>query len=129
MGIRTMKHKRNASIKQKDNKCKQVSLHKNKQAPANDSALDLHHASAYDKCKRLADIILSGTALTVLSPLFAGISIAIKRDGEGPVIFRQTRVGIHKKHFEIYKFRTMYANTPKDMPTHLLQNPDRKSVV
>ena len=60
----------------------------------------------------------------LLSPVLLGISLAIKLDSKGPVIFRQTRVGIHKSHFEIYKFRTMYADTPKDMPTHLLQNPD-----
>ena len=78
----------------------------------------------YTKCKRIADIALSGTAIFFLSPLLAGISIAIRLDSRGPVIFRQRRVGIHKKHFEIYKFRTMYSDTPKDMPTHLLQNPD-----
>lgn len=78
----------------------------------------------YIKCKRMADILLSGMALFFLSPVLLGISIAIKLDSKGPVIFCQTRVGIHKSHFEIYKFRTMYADTPKDMPTHLLQNPD-----
>lgn len=78
----------------------------------------------YQNWKRAMDIILSGTALGMLSPVLLGISLAIKLDSKGPAIFRQTRVGIHKSHFEIYKFRTMYADTPKDMPTHLLQNPD-----
>lgn len=78
----------------------------------------------YTRFKRIADIALSGTAAFFLSPLLIGISIAIRLDSKGPVIFRQTRVGIHKKQFEILKFRTMYADTPKDMPTHLLQNPD-----
>ncbi|MDE7310093.1 MAG: sugar transferase [Eubacterium sp.] len=78
----------------------------------------------YLKCKRTADLVLSGAAVFFLSPLLLGISIAIKLDSKGPVIFRQTRVGIHNSHFEIYKFRTMYADTPKDMPTHLLKNPD-----
>lgn len=78
----------------------------------------------YTRLKRAADAVLSGAALIVLSPVFIGISIAIKLDSKGPVIFRQTRVGIHKGHFEIYKFRTMYADTPKDMPTHLLQDPE-----
>ena len=68
--------------------------------------------------------VLSGTALLMLSPLMAGICIAIKLDSKGPVIFKQERIGIHKSHFYIYKFRTMYADTPKDMPTHLLKNPD-----
>ncbi len=74
--------------------------------------------------KRFADFVLAGMALFFLSPLLLGISIAIKLDSKGPVIFKQKRVGIHKKHFEIWKFRTMYADTPKDMPTHLLKNPD-----
>ena len=78
----------------------------------------------YTKCKRVADLILSGLAVCLLSPVFLCISIAIKLDSKGPVIFRQKRVGIHKSHFEILKFRTMYADTPKDMPTHLLKNPD-----
>lgn len=78
----------------------------------------------YAKCKRIADVVLSGMALFFLSPVLLIISVAIKLDSKGPVIFRQTRIGIHKSHFEIYKFRTMYADTPKDMPTHLLQNPD-----
>jgi lipopolysaccharide/colanic/teichoic acid biosynthesis glycosyltransferase len=84
----------------------------------------LQKKKLYLKCKRAADIILSGIAIVVLSPVLLGICIAIKLDSKGAVIFRQTRVGIHKSHFEIYKFRTMYADTPKDMPTHLLKNPD-----
>lgn len=80
--------------------------------------------TCYCKIKRAMDLVLCGTALFFLSPALLGISIAIKLDSKGPVIFRQTRIGIHKSHFEIYKFRTMYADTPKDMPTHLLKNPD-----
>ena len=80
--------------------------------------------AGYCKIKRAMDIVLCGTALLFLSPVFLGVAIAIKLDSKGPVIFRQTRIGIHKRHFEIYKFRTMYADTPKDMPTHLLKNPD-----
>lgn len=80
--------------------------------------------ACYCKIKRAMDLVLCGTALFLLSPALLGISIAIKLDSKGPVIFRQTRIGIHKSHFEIYKFRTMYADTPKDMPTHLLKNPD-----
>lgn len=80
--------------------------------------------TCYLKCKRAMDLALSGMAVFFLSPVLLGISIAIKLDSKGPVIFRQKRVGIHKSHFEIYKFRTMYADTPKDMPTHLLKNPE-----
>ena len=75
--------------------------------------------------KRLLDIILSGCAIVILSPLLLVIAIAIKIDDPGPVLFRQKRVGIHKTHFSIMKFRTMKMNTPKDTPTHLLENPEQ----
>ena len=57
--------------------------------------------------------------------MFLAVVIVIKLDSPGPVFFKQERVGIHKKHFYILKFRTMRTDTPKDMPTHLLQNPDQ----
>ena len=80
----------------------------------------------YQKCwKRLLDIVLSGCAIVVLSPLFLILALAIKIDDPGPVFFRQKRVGIHKSHFNILKFRTMKVSTPKDMPTHLLENPQQ----
>lgn len=75
--------------------------------------------------KRLIDLILSAVGLVVLSPVFLVIAIAIKVDDPGPVFFRQKRVGIHKTYFEILKFRTMKMDTPHDMPTHLLENPDQ----
>ena len=75
--------------------------------------------------KRLLDIILSGCAIVILSPLLLIIAIAIKIDDPGPVLFRQKRVGIHKTHFFIMKFRTMKMDTPKDTPTHLLENPEQ----
>ena len=61
----------------------------------------------------------------ILSPLLLVIAIAIKIDDPGPVLFRQKRVGIHKTHFSIMKFRTMKMDTPKDTPTHLLENPEQ----
>ena len=61
--------------------------------------------------------------LIVLSPVFLILIIAIKIDTEGPVLFKQKRVGIHKTHFNILKFRTMRMDTPKDVPTHLMENP------
>ena len=73
--------------------------------------------------KRLIDIILSGCGIIVLAPVYLIIALAIKLDDPGPVFFRQKRVGIHKTHFNILKFRTMKMNTPKDTPTHLLENP------
>ena len=75
--------------------------------------------------KRLLDIILSGCAIVILSPLLLIIAVAIQIDDPGPVMFRQKRVGIHKTHFSIMKFRTMKMDTPKDTPTHLLENPEQ----
>lgn len=79
----------------------------------------------YMSVKRLLDILLSLIGLIVLSPIFAILIIAIKLDSPGPVFFKQKRVGMHKSHFHILKFRTMRIDTPKDTPTHLLENPDR----
>ena len=73
--------------------------------------------------KRLIDIVLSGLGILVLSPVLLVLVVAIKLDSPGPVLFRQKRVGIHKTHFQILKFRTMRIDTPKDTPTHLLENP------
>ena len=70
-------------------------------------------------------MLLSGLGLIVLSPLFLIISIAIKAEDPGPVFFRQKRVGIHKTYFNIVKFRSMRQDTPHDMPTHLLNDPQR----
>lgn len=75
--------------------------------------------------KRIIDVILSACALIVLSPLYLILSIAIKIDSHGPVLFKQKRVGIRKTHFNILKFRTMRIDTPRDVPTHLLENPDQ----
>jgi O-antigen biosynthesis protein WbqP len=79
----------------------------------------------YMKIKRLIDIILSFSGLLVLSPIFLILIIAIKLESKGPVLFRQKRIGIKKTHFNILKFRTMRIDTPKDTPTHLLDNPDQ----
>ena len=74
--------------------------------------------------KRLIDIVLSAMGLIVLLPVYLVLSIAIKLDSQGPVLFKQRRMGKGKAEFNILKFRTMRTDTPKDMPTHLLQNPD-----
>ena len=75
--------------------------------------------------KRAIDLVLSGLGSIVVAVVTLAIAIAIKIDDPGPVCFRQKRVGIHKSHFEILKFRTMKMNTPKDTPTHLLENPEQ----
>ena len=69
--------------------------------------------------KRILDIVLSGCGIVILSPLFLAMAIWIRLDSEGPVFFRQTRIGLHKEKFEILKFRTMHRDAPNDVPTHL----------
>ncbi|MCI7808488.1 sugar transferase [bacterium] len=75
--------------------------------------------------KRLLDILLSGCGIVVLSPVYLLVALAIKLDDPGPIFFRQKRVGIHKTYFQILKFRTMKMETPKDVPTHLLDHPEQ----
>lgn len=75
--------------------------------------------------KRLLDLLLSACGIAVLSPIYLLIAAAIMLDDPGPVFFRQKRVGIHKTYFEILKFRTMKMETPHDIPTHLLDDPDK----
>lgn len=79
----------------------------------------------YIKIKRILDIVLSLLACVLLLPLFLIIIAAIKLDSKGPIFFKQKRVGINKSHFYILKFRTMRIDTPKDVPTHLLENPEQ----
>lgn len=79
----------------------------------------------YKFFKRTLDIVLSFIGMIVLSPFFLLLVLAIKLDSKGPVLFKQKRVGLHKKHFYILKFRTMRIDTPKDTPTHLLENPEQ----
>ena len=74
--------------------------------------------------KRLLDLIISLCGLIVLSPLLLLIALLIRIDSPGPVFFRQKRVGKGKKLFQILKFRSMRIDTPHDMPTHLLNDPD-----
>ena len=81
--------------------------------------------SIYPKIKRLIDIVVSLLGCIILSPLNLILCIAIKIDSKGPILFKQKRVGIHKTYFNILKFRTMRIDTPKDMPTHMLTNPEQ----
>ncbi len=75
--------------------------------------------------KRLIDVIMSACGCIILSPIYVILIIAIKLDSKGPILFKQKRVGLHKTYFEIWKFRTMKIDTPKDCPTHLLKNPEQ----
>ncbi|MBQ4087828.1 MAG: sugar transferase [Clostridia bacterium] len=77
--------------------------------------------------KRAIDIVLSGIGIVVLCIPMMLIAIVIKLDSPGPVLFRQERVGKNKKPFIILKFRSMYSDTPKNVPTHQLS--DAKSYI
>ncbi len=79
----------------------------------------------YCVIKRIGDFILSALGCIILFPVLLIMSMLIKIDSPGPILFKQKRVGINKTHFEILKFRTMYIDTPKDMPTHLLSDPEQ----
>ena len=80
----------------------------------------------YRNCfKRCLDVVLALLGILALGWLLILLSIAIKLDSPGPVLFRQKRVGQGKSHFYILKFRTMRIDTPRDMPTHLLVNPEQ----
>ena len=75
--------------------------------------------------KRVIAIIMSLCGIVCLSWLYIILIIAIKIDSPGKVFFKQKRIGIHKTYFQILKFRTMRTDTPHDMPTHMLENPDQ----
>lgn len=79
----------------------------------------------YQSIKRGMDFLLALAGLILLSPLLLLLVLFIRLDSRGPVLFKQKRVGIHKSHFMILKFRTMRVDTPKDMPTHLLKDPEQ----
>lgn len=74
--------------------------------------------------KRILDFFVSFIGCIVLSPVLLVIAISIKLTSPGPVLFKQKRVGKNNSNFIIFKFRTMRLDTPKDCPTHLLENPE-----
>ena len=77
------------------------------------------------KVKRALDVALSGVGIVTLSPVLALAAVAIKLDSPGPVLFKQERVGANGTRFNIYKFRSMRTDTPENVPTHQLSNPDQ----
>lgn len=78
----------------------------------------------YKVIKRLLDFVISFLAICGLSWLLILISVIIKIEDGGNILFKQKRIGLNKNEFYIYKFRTMKTTTPKDVPTHLLENPE-----
>ena len=78
----------------------------------------------YTYLKKPLDFFISLIALVILCPIFLIIAVWIKLNSKGPVFFRQKRIGKNKELFEIFKFRSMRNDTPSDMPTHLLNDPE-----
>lgn len=86
---------------------------------------NLYGSKTYRFFKRLFDMLFSGLLLLILSPFMLLIALTIVLTSKGSPLFLQKRVGKDKKLFTIFKFRTMYSNTAKDVPTHLLDDPNR----
>jgi O-antigen biosynthesis protein WbqP len=81
--------------------------------------------SVYIPIKSVIDRVTAGVMLLLLSPVFAGLCIAVAVSSPGPVFFKQKRVGIYGSYFQILKFRTMRTDTPSDVPTHQLEDPEK----
>lgn len=77
----------------------------------------------YSFIKRTFDVCVSAAALVMLSPVFLILSLIIKLDSQGPIIFSQNRVGKNGNPFKIYKFRTMKVTAPHEMATADLSDP------
>lgn len=78
----------------------------------------------YPVIKQIIDFLLALIGILLLWPFFLIIAILIKFGSKGPVFFKQKRLGKDKKEFYILKFRSMRIDTPRDMPTHLLEDPE-----
>lgn len=75
--------------------------------------------------KRIIDVVVSLLGIMILIiPMFV-IVIIIKLEDQGPILFKQMRSGMNKKHFYLYKFRSMKMTTPQNVPTHLLEDPEQ----
>jgi lipopolysaccharide/colanic/teichoic acid biosynthesis glycosyltransferase len=71
----------------------------------------VRHPAASRLAKRLFDIAVSGTLLLAALPVLAAVSVLVRLSGPGPVLFRQIRLGKHRRPFVLYKFRTMHAGS------------------
>lgn len=67
--------------------------------------------------KRISDVLISAATLVALMPFYAIIAVAIKLDSDGPVLYRQERVGYNKRPFKILKFRSMHIDAESNGPT------------
>jgi lipopolysaccharide/colanic/teichoic acid biosynthesis glycosyltransferase len=65
----------------------------------------------YTEIKRTLDILVSSMGLVIMSPVMILIGIAVKLESEGPVIYKQERLGLNGKIFNMYKFRSMYLDS------------------
>ena len=89
-------------------------------------ATGLHVIRCYERIlKPVIDRILALLGLIFLSPIFLLLCIVIYVTDPGPIFFCQKRVGKNKEFFMLHKFRSMKMETPHDMPTHLLENPEQ----
>jgi len=78
----------------------------------------------YIYVKRIMDIAAIVLAAPLWVPLMAVLAVLVKTTSRGNIFFTQKRYGRNREFFVIYKFRSMYSDAPKDVPTHLLQNPE-----
>lgn len=78
----------------------------------------------YRFIKYSLDFLIGLIGVIILLPIIIVIGLIIKLTSKGPILFKQKRVGKNKKLFNIYKFRTMKVEAPKETPTHMLDNPD-----
>ncbi len=85
--------------------------------------MEVADLSMYSLVKRISDVIGAALGMTILSPVFLIIAIAIKlEDPRGPIIFTQVRVGKNGKYFKIYKFRSMRVGAEKELAKLKNQN-------
>ncbi len=75
--------------------------------------------TTYLRIKRMMDLIVSIAALPIVLPILLVASIAIRLESPGPAFFIQTRIGLHGRHFMLYKLRTMVANAEELKATTL----------